>query len=154
MATSEVGFYFNVIIDANFSIGSFLLPLIIYLILRHSKQMHRYKYFLLNVVIFMYFLHFCAFLLKPRFLIPHYCMEFQPLIPMNRQVLWVALNFMLLVMINTETGLFGLILYRYLKTFTNRLSRGQFVEIMIAKMGINQYHFLLHDTNLCRCSRQ
>jgi hypothetical protein len=124
MATSGAAYY-NFILSFNFCVGTLFLPIIMYLILRHSGQMNRYKYFLANVVIWMYLLELCAFFLKPRFLTPTFCMGFQPLFSVSKITLWCILNFTLVALINTETGLVGLIIYRYLKAYPGRLSKSK-----------------------------
>lgn len=131
MSIPEVEFYFNLILTVNFTLCSLILPFLIYIILRHSKNMNRYKYFLVNVVIWMFLLEFGAFFLKPRFLAPRYCMAFKTLFPMSKQVVWLLANCALFILMNMETGLLGLIVYRFFKAFPGRLSKGELLELLV-----------------------
>lgn len=123
MPTFDLEFYFKLILTLNFIIASLVFPIIIYIVLRHSRQLNRYKFYLANVVIWAYLLEFGAFMLKPKLLLPRYCLSVQPLFLMSQEAVWFATYLLLLILGNMCVGVLGLVFYRYFKAYQGWISR-------------------------------
>lgn len=92
-----------------------LLPLMIYLILFRSRSMSRYRYFLLNNVIWSFLFDIWPFLIRPSFLFPGSCIVFYPMISMSNEVMRYFVHVLFVTLLFMELSVFWGMWYRYAK---------------------------------------
>lgn len=90
-----------------------IFPLLVYLILHRSKQMKRYRYYVLNISIWCFGFDLFPFLIRPSFMFPASCIVFQPIVPMSNQTVRGLLYVLFLISINMEAGVVWSLFYRY-----------------------------------------
>lgn len=79
--------YAHLITDINFVISTILFPVIFYLILTNSKQMSKYKFYLLNNILWCQGFEIILFIGRPTLLFPSFCVLADPLFPISNQIL-------------------------------------------------------------------
>ncbi|KAI6211242.1 hypothetical protein M3Y96_00413000 [Aphelenchoides besseyi] len=110
------------VIDASFCITTPLFPLMIYLIVKRSSQMRKYRYYILANVIFDYIYHFFAFLAKPTPLFPSYCLIVDLLVPMPYFVILACFYFTVLSVTALEIAVVASLFYRWSQAMIGRIS--------------------------------
>ncbi|KAI6206394.1 hypothetical protein M3Y94_00905600 [Aphelenchoides besseyi] len=103
-------------VGVTFCISSLLFPVILYLILRKSRQMKLYR-FLFEGCSWCYIYHTCTFGARPTFLFPSFCLILDPILPLPRELLVLGVFFVVFVVINLDLSVVESLFYRYSQAF-------------------------------------
>ncbi|CAD5225246.1 unnamed protein product [Bursaphelenchus xylophilus] len=105
---------------------SICAPLIIFLAVFHSKKMHRYRFLIINNVIWSCLFNWTVWFADPAFLFPAACLVlYNPLVHRVPVAKGVS-SFMIFCLVNVELAVVWSLLYRYFMSFPGKLS--DFVE--------------------------
>ncbi|KAI6211406.1 hypothetical protein M3Y96_00430900 [Aphelenchoides besseyi] len=107
----------SVAVGLTFCISSLLFPVVLYLILKKSRQMKLYRYYLINNVSWCYIYHTCTFGARPTFLFPSFCLILDPVLPLPREFLVFGVFFVVFVVINLDLSVVESLFYRYSQAF-------------------------------------
>ncbi|CAD5218188.1 unnamed protein product [Bursaphelenchus okinawaensis] len=94
-----------------------LMPLMVYLTCFRSNQMKRYRFYILNNVIWCFIFDIGLFILRPTFMFPTGCFVMRPLISMSNSTARGVAFCLLVVCINVEMGVVWSLFYRYSQAF-------------------------------------
>lgn len=107
-----IDYYTHIIINVIFSISITFFFFMVYLILTQSKNMSKYKYYLLNNILWAQIFEVFLFIFKPKFLLPSFCMLFDPFFLVTDQTPYLV-YFALSMLVNQCLSVVLSALYRY-----------------------------------------
>ncbi|CAD5225256.1 unnamed protein product [Bursaphelenchus xylophilus] len=107
------------------ALESFCAPLILYLTVYHSAQMKRYRYFIMNNVIWNCLLNWASCIYRPAYIFPAPCATFEIAIH-NTWFTGVSSVVLLFIVVNAETSVVWSVLYRFFMSYPGWIS--DFVE--------------------------
>ncbi|KAI6234796.1 hypothetical protein M3Y99_00769900 [Aphelenchoides fujianensis] len=124
--SAELHWWLKLVIDVSFVLTNLLLPVILFLVLRKSRQMKVYRHYILAQVIFDYIYHIFAFIAKPLPLFPSYCLLIDLAVPLPRSVVIFCFYLTVLALTTLDLCVVGSLLYRWSQAFPGRIN--QFID--------------------------
>lgn len=134
-------YYSQILTLFSFTCATSLLPILVYLIITQSKQMSKYKYYLLNCIFWSYIFQLLIFAIRPGLkflaialnlltvfkifvktqfsvpLFPSYCFLFFPIFSIPTQIIQYTVYTFVIISINMCMGIVYALFYRYSQAF-------------------------------------
>ncbi|CAD5225248.1 unnamed protein product [Bursaphelenchus xylophilus] len=107
-------------------IESICAPMIVYLALFHSKKMRRYRFFIINNVVWSCLFNWAVWFAKPAFMFPAACVVFENRLLHRVPVAKIAGSLMVILFVNVELAVVWVLFYRYFMAYPGKAS--DFVE--------------------------
>ncbi|CAD5225258.1 unnamed protein product [Bursaphelenchus xylophilus] len=107
------------------ALESICAPIVLYLTLYHSMQMKRYRYLIMNHVVWNLLMNWALCVYKPTMLFPAPCVTFAPAIH-NTWFTGISSMFLVFLVANVEMSVVWSVLYRFFMSYPGRVS--DFVE--------------------------
>ncbi|KAH7711056.1 hypothetical protein AAVH_21642 [Aphelenchoides avenae] len=109
------------VIDVSFALSTILVPMMIYLVLKESKGMGIYRWYVLNEVLWCYLYDVAITAWKPVFLGPLLAGYSQSPIRYSRLGSWLTFATATIFTVNSGLGLVMAILYRFAQAYPGAL---------------------------------
>ncbi|KAI6225523.1 hypothetical protein M3Y99_01334500 [Aphelenchoides fujianensis] len=94
-----------------------LLPLMVFLIVKKSDMMERYRWYLLNTIVFCYAYHFILCANQITAFYPSYCFMFDPIVPISRDGSIFSFYVAFFAIINLDLSIVWSLFYRFSQAF-------------------------------------
>ncbi|KAI6211350.1 hypothetical protein M3Y96_00424900 [Aphelenchoides besseyi] len=112
----------RLLVVVSFVSSSLLLPLMIYMVVVKSQQMRKYRWYLLNTIVWCYVFDFIIFLTHPIPVFPTTCVLFVPIVEMSQNLTVFAFYVGMFSLINLDLSILWTLLFRFTQVFPNKLN--------------------------------
>ncbi|KAI6170803.1 hypothetical protein M3Y97_01113500 [Aphelenchoides bicaudatus] len=112
----------DTIVTISFTLSTGILPIIVYMIAKKSRQMKKYRYYMLNNVLWCYIYHAGIFFARPVLLFPSFCIILNPMFWMPDEAIVILFFVYVMVIINMDLSVVWSLFYRYSQAFPGWLN--------------------------------
>ncbi|CAD5225262.1 unnamed protein product [Bursaphelenchus xylophilus] len=123
------------------TLESICAPIVLYLTLYHSMQMKRYRYLIMNHVVWNLLMNWALCFYKPTLLFPAPCVTFAPAIH-NTWFTGISSMFLVFLIVNVEMAVVWSVFYRFFMSYPGRVSdfvehrRGSIIVFVVGQLLI------------------
>ncbi|KAI6199001.1 hypothetical protein M3Y96_00580300 [Aphelenchoides besseyi] len=113
----------RVLIILSFISSTALFPLMIFFVFKKSKQMKKYKFYLLNTTIWCYVYHLIVFINHANILFPSPCIMFHSILNLSQTSTVVMFYLAFFAIVNLDLSIVWSLFYRFSQAYPTRLDR-------------------------------
>ncbi|KAI6212852.1 hypothetical protein M3Y94_00078100 [Aphelenchoides besseyi] len=113
----------RILIVISFISSSVLFPLMIFFIFKRSKQMKKYRFYLLNTIIWCYIYHLIVFINHANILFPSPCIMFHSILGLSQTATVVMFYLAFFAIVNLDLSIVWSLFYRFSQAYPGRLDR-------------------------------
>ncbi|KAI6219125.1 hypothetical protein M3Y95_01133800 [Aphelenchoides besseyi] len=115
--SNDVESLVRIFIVISFISSTVLFPIMIFLIVKKSKQMKKYRFYLLNTVIWCYIYHLIVFINHINPIFPSPCVMFHPILPLGQNAAVIMFYLAFFAIMNLDLSIVWSLFYRFSQAY-------------------------------------